>query len=319
MPSSEQRAIDPARSEDLAESLRPRLAVEAHFERSGRTFRKSRFRLWFNRKVKAAALEALFKAAGLYRRGVLNALSPVVHRIELDFEDLPAAFDGFEIVHLSDFHIDAMDGLAEALAPVLKDLRPDLYVLTGDYRFEIRGSCEEVYRRMKIVFSAMAARYGTVGILGNHDAAEIATRFEEMGVRMLVNEAIELQRGASSLWLIGVDDSFDYRCADLRRATCAISNGGFRILLSHSPELYREGEHWGVNLYLCGHTHAGQVRLPLIGAVKKNAPIPRALIQGQWAYKSMQGYTSWGVGCSTLPVRYNCPAEVAVIRLRKKR
>ena len=197
MPSSEQRTIDLTRAEDLAESLRPRVAVEAYFERSGRTFRKSRFRLWFNRRIKAAFLKALFKATRLYRRGVLNALSPVVRRIELDFEDLPAAFDGFEIVHLSDFHIDAMEGLAEALVPVLRELRPDLYVLTGDYRFEVRGSCEEVYRRMKTVFSAMTARHGTVGILGNHDAAEIAMQFERMGVRMLVNEAIELHRGGS--------------------------------------------------------------------------------------------------------------------------
>ena len=115
-----------------------------------------------------------------------------------------------------------------------------------------------------------------------------------------------------------MDDSFDYRCADLARATRAISNDGFRTLLAHSPELYREGANRGVNLYLCGHTHAGQIRLPLVGAVKKNTPIPRGLIQGQWAHGSMQGYTSWGVGCSTLPVRYHCPPEVAVIRLRKR-
>jgi uncharacterized protein len=310
--------ISSAQPNDLAESLRPRLEVEEYFARSGRTFRKSRFRLWFNRRIKTAILRLFLQATGLYRRGVRNALSPVVRRIPIYFDGLPEAFDRFEILHLSDFHIDEMEGLTETLAPVLKELRPDVCVLTGDYRFEISGSCEEVYRRMQTVLSAVSARQGTIGILGNHDAAEMAFGFERMGVRMLVNDALELRCGDSSLWFAGVDDSFDYRCADLPKAMAATAKDGFRILLSHSPDLYGDAADCGVRLYLCGHTHAGQVRIPFLGAIKKNAPVPRGLVQGLWKFGSMQGYTSWGAGCSTLPIRYNCPPEIALIQLRRK-
>ncbi|MDQ2948562.1 MAG: hypothetical protein M3Y27_21925, partial [Acidobacteriota bacterium] len=183
MPISNQHAVTLAHEDKLAESLRPRLAVEEYFAQSGRTFRKSRFRLWFNRRVKTPILKLIFRATGIYGRGVRNALSPVVRRITLYFDDLPAAFDGFEILHLSDFHIDEIEGLAEALRPVLSGLSPDICVMTGDYRFENSGSCQEVYRRMGIVLSAISARHGTVGILGNHDAAEMAFQFQQMGVR----------------------------------------------------------------------------------------------------------------------------------------
>lgn len=318
VPISNQETVTLAQDHHLAESLRPRLAVEEYFARSGRTFRKSRFRLWFNRRIKPPFLKLVFRAMGLYARGVQNALSPVVRRVPMYLDDLPAAFDGFEILHLSDFHIDEIEGLAEALAPVLRGLRPDICVMTGDYRFEISGPCEEAYRRMGLVLSAISTRFGTIGILGNHDAAEMAFRFERMNVRMLINEAVELRNGGSSLWFAGLDDSFDYRCADLSKALDAIPGDAFRILLAHSPEMYREASDLGVRLYLCGHTHAGQIRLPFLGAVKKNAAVPRAFVQGAWTYRAMRGYTSWGTGCSTLPVRFNCPPEIAIIQLRKK-
>jgi predicted MPP superfamily phosphohydrolase len=306
-----------AQENKLAESLRPRLRVEEYFARSGRTFRKSRFRLWFNLRIKTAVFKFIFKLLGIYSRGIRNALSPRVSHVQLYFEDLPQAFDGFEILHLSDFHIDKMDGLMEVLAPVLANLRPDLCVMTGDYRYEINGPYDEVYPRMSGVLSKIHARLGTLGILGNHDAAEMAFWFERMGVRMLINDSVAIREEDSCLWFAGVDDQFDYRCADMPKAVSAIPAAGFKILLAHSPQMYGEASELGVRLYLCGHTHAGQVRLPVLGAVKKNAPVPRPFVQGHWTFGEMQGYTSWGAGCSTLPVRYRCPPEVALLQLRR--
>jgi uncharacterized protein len=73
-----------------------------------------------------------------------------------------------------------------------------------------------------------------------------------------------------------------------------------------------------VHLYLCGHVHAGQIRLPLIGAILTNADCPRSYTQGDWQHHSMRGYTGAGVGCSFLPVRFNCPPEITVIELATK-
>lgn len=220
-------------------------------------------------------------------------------------------------MHLSDFHIDGVEGLAESLERMLPEFHPDVCVFTGDYRFEIMGPCKEVYPRMQKVVSSIRAQEGTFAILGNHDAAEIAYGLEEMGVRMLVNESVELRRGNDSIWLAGLDDQFDYRCADLPLALDSVPRNGFCILLAHDPQLFESAERRGVALYLCGHTHAGQIRLPWLGAVKKNAPVPRSLVQGHWHHKGMQGYTSWGTGSSTIPVRYNCPPEIAILELRR--
>lgn len=285
--------------------------------RSGRTLRKSRFRLWFNINVKAALLRLAFKVTGIYGRGRRNATALEVKRVVFDLPGLPSKFDGFRVLHLSDFHIDGVDGLAERLGRILKELRPDVCIFTGDYRFEMRGPCAAVYPRMRQVVESISADHGTLAILGNHDSAEIAYELEQMGVRVLVNEAVEIRKGSSSIWIAGLDDQFDYRCADLPLALSSVPAGEFVILLAHDPQLYKEAAKQGIPLYLCGHTHAGQIRLPYLGAAKKNAPVPREFVQGKWRYEGLQGYTSWGAGCSTIPVRYNCPPEVAILELRR--
>ena len=300
-----------------SERLKPRIAVEEYFARSGRTLRKTGARLWYERHIKTPLLKAAIKSLGTYSRGVRNALRPRVRNLRLGFDDLPAAFHGFRILHIGDLHIDEMDGLSEALVPVLSGLKADACVLTGDYRFEFSGPCYRVYPRMQTVLSCISAPYGCFGILGNHDAAEMVGRLEAMGVRMLINEAVAIEKGNSALWIAGLDDSFDYRCDDLPGTMAEIPPHGFKILLTHTPDVYEQAAAQRIDLYLCGHTHAGQIRLPAIGAIKKNARAPRRYIQGHWRHNGMHGYTTWGAGCSTLPVRLNCPPEVAVIELRR--
>ncbi len=254
--------------------------------------------------------------AGLYQRGVQNALRPVVKNLQLSFRNLPAEFEGFRILHLSDLHIDKMDGLVEALIPILTHLPVDLCVITGDYRFEDFGSCQEVYRRMRDLLPSITSKHGVYGILGNHDVSEIAYALDQMGVVMLINEAVPINSGSQSIWLAGVDDPFDFRTDDLPGALENTPSGSFKVLLAHSPELYTEASQLGVDLYLCGHTHAGQVRLPGIGSLRHNADCPKEYSYGHWTYGNMQAYTSPGVGCSALPIRYNCAPEVVVIELR---
>ncbi len=302
----------------LAERLKPRMAVEERFARTGRKFRNKSFLFKHEDILITPWLKLGLRLAGLYSRGVQNGISPVVRRLTLHFPDLPAAFDGFEILHISDLHIDGVDGLSEALAPLLGDLRPDVCVMTGDYRYLDHGPCEEVYRRMAPVVSSIRATHGVFGILGNHDVSEIAFALENMGVRMLVNEAVEVHRGSASVWLAGIDDPFDYRCDDLPGTLSPVPPESFKILLAHTPQLYDEASSRGVHLYLCGHTHAGQIRFPGIGSVRHNADCPKAYSFGHWRHNGMHGYTSAGTGCSMLPIRYNCPAEVVMIQLRRE-
>ena len=301
----------------LGDRLKRRIEIESSFARTGRTYRKSCLELWCDRHVVPRLLKVALQATGLYARGVKNALAPVVRTLCLDFDNLPAAFNGFQILHLSDFHIDRSSALADRLVSAISGLRPDLCVLTGDYRFETQGPSHGVYPPMRAIVSSISSKHGVFGILGNHDAAEIAFALEEMGVRLLVNEAVRVENGSSSLWLAGVDDPFDYRCDDLPGALSVVPSEAFKILLAHTPDLYEEAAGRAVDLYLCGHTHAGQIRFPLIGAVHRNSKAPRTYAYGHWTRKQMHGYTTSGVGCSGLSVRFNCPPEVALIELRK--
>ena len=219
------------------------------------------------------------------------------------------------MLHLSDFHIDGIPDLVAPLSALLRDLTPDLCVITGDYRFDDAGTCEHVYPLMQKVLRNISALDGVFGILGNHDAAEIALTLDRVGLRMLINDAVEIRRGAQSIWLAGVDDPFDYQCDDLPGALQTVPANAFKILLAHTPDLYEPASQLGVGLYLSGHTHAGQIRFPIVGSIRNNADCPSAYAYGHWQHGKMQGYTSAGVGCSSLPVRFNCPPEVTLIRL----
>ena len=124
------------------------------------------------------------------------------------------------------------------------------------------------------------------------------------------------------MWIAGVDDPHYYGCDDLPGALSDVPKDAFKVLLAHSPEMYREADAAGIHLYLCGHTHAGQIRLPkpfrdAWAAPFQNADCPREYTHGAWSHGALQGYTSAGVGTSLLPVRYNCPPEIIVIELRR--
>jgi uncharacterized protein len=300
---------------ELRIQLEPRIQVEQLFARTGRTYRRGAARIWYKRRIEPQILKFGLQAAGLYRRGLRNALDPVVRTLRLRFANLPAAFDGFQLLHVSDFHIDGNAALADRVCSLLSGLNPDLCVFTGDYRFDVMGRSDCVYAPMRQIVESISAKHGIFGVLGNHDVSDIAFGLEEMGVRMLVNEAAPVREGNDCVWIAGIDDPFDYRCDDLPSALADAPANAFQILLAHTPDRIKQAARRGVNLYLCGHTHAGQIRLPVIGSIKHNSKTSRKFSFGHWDYEGMQGYTTAGIGCSALPVRYNCRPELVMIEL----
>ena len=309
--------IAPRAVEDLERRLAHRRVAEL-LHHKGRLARGRGDYLLRHDRVLGPLLRAALQLLRLYSLGVDNARAPIVRRLRLQFDRLPPEFEGYRILHLSDLHIDGLDGLAEILAGLVSTVPVDLCLMTGDYRYEVQGPCGGIYPRIATVLAGVQARDGIAAVLGNHDAAEIAVQFERMGVRMLVNESVEIKRAGASIWLAGVDDPHYYGCDDLPAALKDVPPGAFRILLAHSPELFEEAGARDVQLYLCGHTHAGQIALPLFGAPLLNARCPRAYTRGHWLHGAMQGYTTAGAGCSMLPVRYNCPPEIVEIVLAAK-
>jgi predicted MPP superfamily phosphohydrolase len=308
--------IDVQLARDLEKRLARRRTIEAEI-RAGGWKKAHRDSLLLRDQIVAPLLRAALQITGIYERGIRNALDPIVRHVRLEFDDLPDGFDGFRILHLADIHIGGVDGLAEVVAERLRGVDADLCVMTGDYRFEITGPCDEVYRGLRTILSSVRAPQGVVAILGNHDESEMAVELENLGVRMLINEAVEITGRGSPLWMVGVDDPH-LGCDDLQAALHSVPKDGFKILLAHSPEIFDEAAAAEIRLYLCGHTHAGQIRLPRIGGLLTNADCPRSYTHGEWHHCGMRGYTSAGIGCSFLPVRYHCPPEIAVIELAMK-
>jgi len=309
--------MDPVRvtqARDLERCLAPRLAVEELHRKGRRAHGRGDWLLRHDRALRPLAA-AVLKVSGLYGRGVRNAQRLQVRRLRLELPSLPPAFDGFRILHLSDLHIDGVPDLDRIIADHVDRLPVDLCVMTGDYRYEVDGPSDGVYPRMRRVLAAIRSEHGTLGILGNHDAAEMAPALEAAEVRMLINEAVEVRRGGDSIWVAGVDDPHYYGADDLEAALALVPPGSFRMLLAHTPELYQEAAAAGISLYLCGHTHAGQICLPRLGPVLLNAKCPRAYASGRWRHGAVEGYTSAGAGASLLPVRYGCPPEVTVMTI----
>jgi len=144
--------------------------------------------------------------------------------------------------------------------------------------------------------------------------------FEEAGLIMLINESWPIERNGEKIWIVGVDDPHYYKMADTRQAFRDVPEEAFTIFLAHSPEKYKQAARFQSRLYLCGHTHGGQICLPeplKRGPLLTNSRAPRFTASGLWQYQGMTGYTSRGAGASSIPLRFNCPGEITVITLRK--
>lgn len=261
----------------------------------------------------SAAVDNLLKCTGFQGRARRNCFDYRLERNDVYLPDLPAAFDGYTILHLSDVHADGLVDEGEGIMRIIKTVPCDLAVLTGDFRFEESGEHYEPHLEpLMPVIRSISARDGIFGVLGNHDLLEMVPQLERMGVQMLVNEAAQLQRGTAEIVLAGVDDPHFYKCHDLKKALSKVTSDQCVILLSHSPEIAQEASRCGVDFYLCGHTHGGQVCLPGGIALFTNTACLRRYVSGSWKCGAMVGYTSRGTGFSIAAARFFCPPEITL-------
>jgi uncharacterized protein len=293
---------------------RQRLGIEDDHELRAATRRGAgslRPRRWY---LSAPVIRRTLKLSGLYWRGQKNAERVAVRHHHVSLAGLPPAFDGFTILQLSDLHIDMNHAAMRRLFSLLPELRYDLCVLTGDYRGKTFGPFIETLAEM-----ARLRRHLTgpvYGVLGNHDSLRMVPALEEMGIRMLVNEAESLVRDGHCLHLAGIDDAHFYRLDNIEKAAAGIPEGEISVLLSHTPEIYRQAAHAGFDLMLSGHTHGGQICLPGAIPLTLDSALPRQMGSGSWRYGRMIGYTSVGVGSCIVAVRINCPPEITLHHLR---
>ena len=262
-----------------------------------------------------ALIRNALKLTGLYWRARRNAERIIFKRNEVRSAALPSLFDGYTILHISDMHVDMNEAAMQHLIELVGDMRYDLCVLTGDYRGKIFGPFEATLDGVARVRAHL--KEPVYGVMGDHDTIQMVPGLEAMGIRMLLNESAVIVRGDQQIYLAGIDDAHHFRVDSIEKAALQIPYGEFSILLSHTPEIYRQAAHADFNLLLSGHTHGGQICLPGSIPIILDSVLPRRMGAGAWQYHNMSGYTSVGAGSSVVPVRLNCSPEITLHCLRR--
>jgi hypothetical protein len=262
-------------------------------------------------------MKSVFKCLFLFERGKRNALD--IEKREVTFRscDLPPIFDGYKILFLTDLHLDGLDGLTERIIDIISRTPVDMCILGGDFRMKTYGSFEAALHQMSILLPEIRAADGILGVLGNHDCPEMVGFLKEFGVVFLVNDSMPVERSGQCIWIVGADDCHYFKAQDLESAYAQLPLQPFSILVSHSNEVYAEAVKYKPNIFLCGHTHGGQILIPPFGPIFTHSKAPRRMCRGRWDYAGMPGYTSVGAGVSGVPVRFNCRGEVTVITLNR--
>lgn len=254
------------------------------------------------------------RLAGLYGRGLRNAERVELRHNDIKCGQLPMLFEGFTILHISDMHADMNQGAMSRLIELVNDLHYDICVLTGDFRGKTFGPFDATLEGVARVRSHLTGL--VFGVLGDHDTIRMVPGLEQMGIRVLLNESEAILRGNERIHLVGIDDAHFYRVDNIGKAVAGIAAGAFSILLSHTPEIYRQAAHAGFRLLLSGHTHGGQICLPGSIPITLDSSLPRRFGSGAWKYHDMIGYTSVGAGSSIVPVRINSRPEITLHRLQ---
>jgi predicted MPP superfamily phosphohydrolase len=306
-----------------------------------------------SRVVRAAAAAAgVASLAALSYARWIEPQRLVVRRVPVRLPRLPSAFHGYTILHLSDLHIQEAHGcdrlirrhLAACASHAARE-RADLVVVTGDlvedarYAEALAGWLRDIPARDGIYAVLGNHDHGCgwdpeargwrkphpgwrmmVGLLpflfvpgGPHDVPRIVRSLEEADIALLLNRAVPIERKGQRLWLAGVDDPYQRRHS-LTDALALVPPDDPGVLLAHAPEVLPDLDTSRPLLVLMGHTHGGQVRLPLLGAVTTRSAVPLPDACGLHRVGASQVYISRGLG-ATAPLRFLCPPEATIIRL----
>lgn len=293
----------------LTQRLEREFGHERHVQRFGARF--FHIESWCSAH---AVIRASLRAVGLHGRARRNARALRLQRNHVTLSGLPAEFNGYTILQISDPHVDAGPDIPDTLIESIRHLDYDLCVLTGDYRTRTFGPHEPTLAAMERIRPFLKGP--VYAVLGNHDTIRMVPHLEALGIRVLLNEVVELERQGEVVHLAGIEDAHKYRLHDFAKVTSTIRRDRISILLSHTPEAYDEAARAGFHLMLSGHTHGGQICLPGGFPLIIDADCPRRYAKGAWRHEGLIGYTSVGSGTSIVDVRLNCPPEVTLHRLR---
>jgi hypothetical protein len=251
---------------------------------------------------------------------------PRIVRKEIFLSRWPERLEGFTIAVLSDFHYDRHFSVHPIHTSIgmVNDLRPDLIVLTGDFvsvpwigdalaAAAEAEPCAHILRNLR-------APFGLWAVLGNHDAFSDPDRvtgaLRAEGIQVLLNQSAPIENNGARFWLSGVDDVLA-RSADLDAALNDVPADEATVLLAHEPDYADRVKRYPVDLQLSGHSHGGQVVLPLLPPLYL-PELARKYVAGLYQIGDLTLYTNRGIGTVGIPVRLNCPPEITLLTMRRR-
>lgn len=278
--------------------------------------------VWPKRLRVALAAITLLLAGAAFWAFLIEPGRLVVHEETIQIDNWPQPLDGLRIAVLADIHADNWFITEKKLRTIVErtnELHPDLIVILGDYM----SSNGWVTRRVEpevfgAVLKDLRAPLGVYSVLGNHDwwysGIRVRKGLEQNGIKVLENEAAQVDVRGTSLWLVGLGDLWT-RPQRISDTVAKVPEGQPLIALTHNPDIFPNVPQ-RVQLLLAGHTHGGQVRFPLIGSVVESSKYGERWELGHVFENNHHLFVTTGIGTSIVPVRFGLPPEIVLLTLR---
>jgi predicted MPP superfamily phosphohydrolase len=282
------------------------------------------------RRSPAKRLQILFAAIVLLIAGMVFwgfLIEPgrlVVREQTIQIDNWPRELDGLRIAVLSDIHADDWfidDRKLRTIVERTNQLQPELIVILGDYMSSNGNVTRRVEpERFGPILKDLHAPLGVYSVLGNHDwwysGVQVRRNLERNGIQVLENEVVHFDARGTQLWLVGLADLWTRKQA-IADTIAMVPEGKPFIALTHNPDIFPDLPQ-RVPLLLAGHTHGGQVRLPLIGSVVVPSENGDRYVMGHIFESNHHLFVTTGIGTSIVPVRFGVPPEIVVLTIKTK-
>ena len=263
----------------------------------------------------------------------------VINQQELKVKGLDTAFDGLKIVAISDIHGGSNGVTVENIRRLVQTVnaqQPDIVVILGDFVSQTSGNDDIVHSALKMDLETMSqaltgfsAKYGVFAVLGNHDFwygdEQVANALTRSGIKVLQNEVVSIPYGGRNLRILGLKDHMHIEtwtkyATDAQNAILNGPEGDDIIVLEHSPDVFpivagANPISKDIKLFIAGHTHGGQVWLPILGMPIVPSSYGQRYARGHVRENDIDLFVTTGVGTSVLPIRFLMPPEIAVLTI----
>lgn len=248
-----------------------------------------------------------------------------VTRQELAFPDWRANVPPLRLLHIGDIHIERTTARERRLNTLIRELEPDVIVFSGDF-VNISYNCDShAEADIRQILSEWSAPLGVYCVPGTYTVEPLARVRQFVdgldNVRLLEDEWVHLDTPGGKLNILGMVTThfLEKDRTTVKQQLNGSAPPGLRLLLTHAPDVAPEADEAGYDLYLCGHTHGGQLRLPFIGAIFSGSALGMRFVMGRYDLNCVTVYTSRGVGLEGMGApraRFLCPPEIILWEIR---